>query len=242
MSGSVSLQARLQASKGSFRLDLELDTAPGTLVIAGPNGAGKTTLLLLLLGLRPVQAGFVRLGGDILLDTEKHFHIPPERRRMAYMPQSYALFPHLSVEENIAFALGCAPHKLDRAARRERIHSLLKELDLEGYGPRRIHTLSGGEKQRVALARALSVEPRALLLDEPLSALDIHTRGEVRNFLAAYLKRLNLPTVVVTHSAADAQMLGHRIAILEAGRITQMGTWDELVQRPASRFVEEFTA
>ncbi len=117
---------------------------------------------------------------------------------------------------------------------------VLEELELETLGDRRTDALSGGERQRVALARALSAGPRALLLDEPLAALDVHSRREVRRFLREYLKRLALPTLLVTHDAADARELGLRIAVLESGKLTQTGTWDELAASPASRFVEEF--
>jgi molybdate transport system ATP-binding protein len=155
------------------------------------------------------------------------------------VPQDYALFPHLSVAQNVEFALGSWQRQLPRAARRERAHALLADLHLQAFADRRPDTLSGGEKQRVALARVLAVEPRALLLDEPLAALDIGARREVRAFLATYLAKLDLPTLVVTHDPADARALGQRIAVLEAGRIVQVGSWDELATQPASAFVRE---
>lgn len=237
-----SLKARVTARIGSLFIDADLDTAPGTLVVVGPNGAGKSSLLGLLLGVLPVERGRVMIDGTALQDTAAKIHLPVEQRRLGYLPQDYALFPHLSVRENIRFALESAPEQLNRATRAERVEALLHDLGLAAHGERRTGTLSGGEKQRVALARALSVQPRALLLDEPLAALDVHSRQEVRKFLAAYLKKVALPTVVVTHDAADAQQLGHRIAVLEAGKITQTGTWADLAAQPASRFIEEFVA
>ena len=240
MSEATSLRARVAARVGRLVVDVELDTGPGTLVVIGPNGAGKTSLLSLLLGVLPVERGRVEIGGTVLLDTDSAVNVPLEHRRLGYVPQDYALFPHLTVRENVEFALSSSPSRPALPARALRIDSILRDLGLEAYAARRTQTLSGGEKQRVALARALSVNPRALLLDEPLAALDIHSRREVRGFLAGYLRKLGLPTVVVTHDAADARLLGHRIAVLEAGRITQTGTWDELVARRASRFVEEF--
>ena len=223
-----------------MRIDVDLDTAPGTLVVVGPNGAGKSCLLSLLLGVREVERGRVAVGDTVLLDTEAGVDMPLEHRRIGYVPQDYALFPHLNVRENIAFALASSPSQLDRTAQAQRVEAILHDLGLETLGDRRTQSLSGGEKQRVALARAVSVNPRALLLDEPLAALDVHSRREVRTFLAAYLTTLALPTIVVTHDAEDAHELGHRIAVLEAGAITQTGTWEEIAARPASRFVEEF--
>lgn len=242
MNCTESLRARVTARVGSLAIDAELDSAPGTLVVVGPNGAGKSSLLSLVLGVLPVDEGRVAVGEAVLLETAAGVDVPLERRRLGYVPQDYALFPHLSVRENIAFALASAPTQLDRGARAERVDVILRDLGLEAHRDRRTQTLSGGEKQRVALARALSVNPRALLLDEPLAALDVHSRREVRGFLADYLKKLGLPTIVVTHDAADARQLGHRIAVLEGGKITQTGTWEELASRPASRFIEEFVA
>lgn len=241
MSGQ-GLQARLTARVGRLPLDVELCTGPGTLAVVGPNGAGKTSLLHLVLGVRPVEQGRVTVGREVLLDVEASIEVPVEQRRLGYVPQDYALFPHLSVQDNLLFALASAPWERDRAARARRVAAVLDELGLAALAHRRTQTLSGGEKQRVALARALSVSPRALLLDEPLAALDVHSRHEVRTVLAGYLKRVALPTIVVTHDAADARQLADRIAVMEAGRVTQCGTWQELAQSPASRFVEELVA
>ncbi|MBI2377888.1 MAG: ABC transporter ATP-binding protein [Deltaproteobacteria bacterium] len=235
----MSLWARVTARVGRLAIDVELDSAPGTLVLVGPNGAGKSSLLALLLGALPVERGRVAVGETVLLDTASGVDLPLEQRRLGYVPQDYALFPHLTVRENVAFALASAPTRLDRRARAQRVELILKDLGIETLGERRTQALSGGEKQRVALARALSVNPRALLLDEPLAAFDVHSRRDVREFLAGYLKELGLPTIVVSHDAADARQLGHRIAVLESGKIIQTGTWDELVALPGSRFVEE---
>lgn len=243
MSEATTLHVRCTARVGPLGIDVELDTAPGTLVVVGPNGAGKSSLLDLVLGVRPVDRGRVSIGRDVLFDTSAGIDVPLEQRRIGYVPQDYALFPHLSVHENVAFALASAPTPRDRAdARPDRIRAVLRDLALEELADRRTQTLSGGEKQRVALARALSVNPRALLLDEPLAALDVHSRDQVRGFLAGYLRKAGLPTIVVTHDAADARRLGDRIAVLEAGRITQSGSWDDLARSPASSFVEEFVA
>jgi molybdate transport system ATP-binding protein len=245
MSDTVGLRANVVARVGRLLVDVSFETGPGTLIVVGPNGAGKTSLLSLVLGARSVERGRIEVAGNVLLDTEAGVDVPIESRRLGYVPQDYALFPHLTVRENVEFAVESArstPGQARGRARTAGIDGLLRQLGLEGLADRRPRSLSGGEKQRVALARALSVGPRALLLDEPLAALDVHSRREVRNFLAGNLKHLGLPTVVVTHDAADARLLGDRIAVLEEGRLTQTGTWDELVAHPASQFIESFVS
>lgn len=242
MTDASHLRVRVKAAVGRLLLDVDLDTGPATLVLVGPNGAGKSSLLSHVLGVLPVEQGRISVANDVLFDRVGRVDVPMERRRLGYLPQDYALFPHLTVRENVAFALASATPNQPRVERAQQVAKLLTELGLEAYADRRTRTLSGGEKQRVALARALSVAPRALLLDEPLAALDVHSRGEVRAFLAAYLEKLALPTIVVTHDAADARLLGQRIAVLESGKITQLGTWEDLSSAPRSRFVEEFVA
>ncbi|WP_438035201.1 ABC transporter ATP-binding protein [Sorangium sp. So ce204] len=236
------LRARVTARVGRLCIEADLDTGGGSLVLVGPNGAGKTTLLSLLLGVFPVERGRVEVGEAVLLDTAAGIDVPVEQRGIGYVPQDYALFPHLSVRENVAFAVRSDPARRGRAAGAEVVDAMLADLGIAAHAHRRTQALSGGEKQRVALARALSVSPRALLLDEPLAALDVHSRRAVRAFLSDYLRTLAIPTVVVTHDATDARLLGDRIAVLEAGRVTQAGTWEELSARPASPFVEEFVA
>jgi molybdate transport system ATP-binding protein len=242
MSQTETLQARLQVQVGRLALDVALDTSGGPLVLIGPNGAGKSSLLRALLGIVPVARGVVRVGDTVLLDTGAGVHVPVEHRALGYVPQDYALFPHLHVRANVAFALGSSALRLSRAAQAERVDAVLRDLGLSELAQRRVQTLSGGERQRVALARALSIRPRALLLDEPLSALDVHARREVRLFLATTLQELALPTVVVTHDPADARALGGRVVVLEEGRVAQVGSWDELTAAPASRFVAEFVS
>ncbi|MFO7179718.1 MAG: ATP-binding cassette domain-containing protein [Pseudomonadota bacterium] len=242
MTSAACLRIRVTARLGRITLDVALDCDAGPLVLIGPNGAGKSSLLSVVLGALPVETGRIAIGDDVLLDTAEKLDVPIERRRIGYLPQDYALFPHLSVRENIEFALASAEPRLSRTERRRRVEAHLDELGLGPYAQRSTQSLSGGERQRVALARALSVSPRALLLDEPLAALDVHSRGEVRTFLAQYLARVALPTIVVTHDPADARQLGRRIALLEEGRITRVGTWAELSANPGPRFVSEFVA
>ena len=242
MTRALSLRARLAARVGKLSLEVELDTGTGTLVVVGPNGAGKTTLLSMLLGVLPVSRGHIAVGDAVLLDTERGVNIPIEQRQFGYVPQDYGLFPHLTVAQNIGFALSCVRPRLGRTEHRHKLEAVLDKLELESHKGRHPRTLSGGEKQRVALARAICLEAHALLLDEPMAALDVLSRREVVASLAASLDTLALPAIVVTHDPYEAQVLGHRIAVLEAGRITQCGTWSELVASPASPFVERFVA
>lgn len=232
----MSLVARLGARVGELTIDVDLNTAGGTLVLVGPNGAGKTSLLSLLLGALPAQRGRLSIGDTLLFDSEQGVDLPVERRRIGYVPQDHALFPQLTVRDNLAFAVQSASAPLHR------VDGALRDFGLEALAHRKPRSLSGGEKQRVALARALSVEPRALLLDEPLAALDVPARAEVRAFLAKTLRDRGLSSIVVTHDPTDALALGQRVAVLEAGRVSQQGTWDELAAAPATQFVEQFVA
>lgn len=206
----------------------------------GPNGSGKTSLLRALLGLIRPLAGKITIGDTTLFDSERGIDVPTEDRRLGYLPQGYALFPHLSALENVEFAVAGGPDKLTPRARRDRARALLAELEAEGLADSSPPRLSGGERQRVALARALALEPRALLLDEPLSALDPGARLRVRAFLLEYLERLSLPTLIVTHDPADAVALGRSVAVLEAGRLVQHGRFEDLDKLPASSFLERF--
>ena len=240
MSGSSSLKARFLARVGRLELDVELDTAGGVVALVGPNGSGKTSVLSTLLGIVAVERGRIELGGTLLVDTERGHSVPVEERRLAYVPQDYALFPHLRVRENVAFAMASASK--GRRAQPGDVESALQRLGVAELANRFPHTLSGGEKQRLALARALSVDPRGLLLDEPLAALDVHARRAIRTFLRDTLAQLSIPTIVVTHDPADARAFASRIVVLETGKIVQQGTWQELTLRPASAFVEEFVS
>lgn len=220
------LSATLQGNAGSHALDVSLELS-GTITLVGPNGAGKSTLVSMLLGLAPVTSGTIRLGDDVLLDTARGVNVPLESRGLGWVPQRGALFPHLTVRENVTFAANVAARAL-KPERTARAESLLAELQLTELANRRVTSLSGGERQRVALARALSTNPRALLLDEPMAALDVTARRDVRAFLAGWLTRLPIPCLVVTHDPDDAKSLGQSVVVLEAGRITQRGPWNTL--------------
>jgi molybdate transport system ATP-binding protein len=229
----------LEKRIGPLHLAVRLDAGERPLVLVGPNGSGKTTLLLMLIGgIRP-QRGRIELDGDVLLDIAAGIDVVPEERGLGYVPQDYGLFPHLTALGNVTFGLECR-RRLGSAERRERALALLEELEVAHVAARLPRSLSGGEGQRVALARALASEPRALLLDEPLAALDASVRRQLREFLPSRLAAHKLPTIVVTHDAADAAAFGEDIAVLEAGRIAQRGSLGDLRQRPATPFVAEW--
>jgi molybdate transport system ATP-binding protein len=201
-------------------------------------GAGKTTLLLGLLGVSRPEHGRIALSRRLLCDTARSIEAPIELRRLAYVPQDYSLFPHLSALEQVEFALSAERGK----ARRERARGWLRVLGVEELADRKPAQLSGGERQRIALARSLASDPQALLMDEPLAALDVRTRASVRAFLRQKLSELGLPTIIVTHDREDARVLSDRIAVLEAGQITQVGRFEELASAPASAYIASFTS
>jgi molybdate transport system ATP-binding protein len=213
----------------SFALELALDVS-GTVALVGPSGAGKTSVLRVIAGLVEPPRGRVALGGERWLDTESRVSLPPERRRVGLVFQDYALFPHLSVRGNVAF--GAGGRSVDALLERFRIGHLAAAPPQE---------LSGGERQRVALARALARDPSVLLLDEPLAALDAHTKSEVRHELAELLRELALPTLLVTHDYEDAAALADDVGVLVEGRLRQLGPPAELVARPRDAFVASFT-
>ena len=202
---------------GEFQLELALEVPAGkTLVLLGESGAGKSMTLRLLAGLMDPDTGKIQLGDEVYFDGAAKRSVPASRRRVGYVPQDYALFPHLSVFENVAFGLKAQGMAGDAAQAMAR-----GALDRFGVGElsRRLpRELSGGQQQRVALARALVTEPDLLLLDEPLSSLDAHTRQSVRSELRSLLESLSCVTVLVTHDPEDAQVFGSRVVTLAAGR------------------------
>src|SRR5438105_429184 len=225
----ATLQADFTLPLRAFALELALDVSR-TVALVGPSGAGKTSVLRVVAGLAEPRRGRVSLDGEAWLDTERRLSLPPELRRVGLVFQDYALFPHLSVRANVAF--GAAGRPVDALLERFRIGHLASAHPRE---------LSGGERQRVALARALAREPAVLLLDEPLAALDAHTKAEVRHELAELLRELGLPTLLVTHDYEDAAALADEVGVLVEGRLRQLGTPAELVARPRDAFVAAFT-
>ena len=207
---------------------LELGAAPEVTVLFGPSGCGKTTVLRCLAGLQQPDSGTIRLGDELWFDSAGGYILPPRKRRVGFVPQDYALFPHLSVEENIGYGL----HGLPAAESRARVAEAMRWLGLEGLARRWPAALSGGQQQRVALARALVTRPRLLLLDEPLSALDAPARVRVRNELRAMLRRMSIPTLLVTHDRADALTLGDTLWVMHRGKLLQRGPAPEVFSRP----------
>jgi molybdate transport system ATP-binding protein len=234
----MTIDARVVASRGALQLDVDLDAAAGeTVVVLGPNGAGKTTLLRVLAGLQALDAGRVAVDGEVLDDPATGAWVPAERRPMGFVFQDHALFPHLSALENVAFGLRARGVRRIDALRRSQ--AWLERVGAAGYAAARPRSLSGGQTQRVALARALVVEPRVLLLDEPLAALDAGSRIETRRELRRHLDAHDSARVVVTHDPVDAMTLGDRVVVIEQGRVVQSGTLSELREQPRSRYVAD---
>jgi molybdate transport system ATP-binding protein len=232
------LRAEARTKLGALELEVALEVRAGEcLALAGPSGAGKTSVLRIAAGLVRPERGLVEANGETWLDTKRGVDVPPERRRCGYVFQEYALFPHLSAWQNVAYSLRGIP----RAQRRERAHELLDRFGLRQLADARPRTLSGGERQRVAVARALARKPDVLLLDEPLSALDARTRASASRELAAVLRDVEVPALLVTHDFAEAAQLGDRVGVIDAGRVVQEGTPSELAAAPRSAFVADFT-
>jgi len=213
--------------------EIDLDILPGEyFVVLGPTGAGKTVLLETIAGLhQPCK-------GRILMDSEDITHVPPERRGIGFVYQDYMLFPHLSVAGNIAFGLKL--RRLDRETVEKRVTAIGQLLGIDHLLHRKPGTLSGGEQQRVALARALVIGPRLLLMDEPLSALDPEMREGLQRELARLHQELGTTTIHVTHDFEEAVALGDRIAVVNEGRVVQMGPPEEIFRKPGSEFVARF--
>lgn len=224
-----SLAIDLRVPLRSFDLELSLEVGREAVALVGPSGAGKTTVLRAVAGLLEPRTGHVAFGAEIWFDSQRGIDRPVEERSVGLVFQDYALFPHLTVAGNVAFA---ARNGIDDLLDRFRLAHLARSYPTE---------LSGGERQRVALARALARRPSILLLDEPMAALDAQSRAGVRAELGALLRELSLPTLIVTHDFEDAATLADRIGVLVDGRILQLGAPAELVAAPADPFVATFT-
>jgi molybdate transport system ATP-binding protein len=233
------LRVQLRKQLRRFVLDVSFEVAPAeTLVLVGESGAGKTTVLRLLAGLDEPDEGSIRLRGEPYFEKDAGVSVPAWQRDVAYLSQDYALFPHLSAGDNVAFGLRASGLR-GRDARPKAARAL-ERVGLGDVARHRPGQLSGGQQQRVALARALVLEPSVLLLDEPLSALDLQSRGELRTELRTVLQEAARMSVYVTHNPVEAIALGTRVAAIEAGRITQIGTPDELLRRPRTAYVAAF--
>ncbi|MGV6812130.1 MAG: ABC transporter ATP-binding protein [Brevirhabdus sp.] len=213
--------------------DISIDIRPGEIfALLGPSGCGKSTLLRIIAGLETATAG------DVLIDGQDMTHVPANKRPVNMVFQSYAVFPHMTVEENVAYGL-----KLDRLPKAEiteKVKLALEQVHLSEFGHRKPDQLSGGQRQRVALARALVKRPKVLLLDEPLSALDAKLRDAMRLELVKLQETVGVSFVMVTHDQSEALAMADRVAVLEAGQLRQLGSPTELYKTPASRFVADF--
>ncbi|MDP9006227.1 MAG: ABC transporter ATP-binding protein [Actinomycetota bacterium] len=235
---AVSLLAEVRLALGALDLDAALEAEAGEVVaVVGPNGAGKTTLLRALAGLVALAGGRVVLGGRVLDDPEASIWVPTEQRSVGYVFQDYLLFPHLSALDNVAFGPRC--RGVDRVGARSLARSWLERFGLAEVVGHRPASLSGGQAQRVALARALATEPRLLLLDEPLAALDASTRDGVRADLRRHLATFDGACVLVTHDPVEALLLAKRLVVLEGGSVTQRGLAAEVAAAPRSPWVAE---
>jgi molybdate transport system ATP-binding protein len=232
----MTLEARIVRTLGSLRLDLELAIKGGeTVAILGPNGSGKSTLFRCLAGLLPIDEGHIDLDGRTVDDAERGVFVEPAKRPVAVVFQDYLLFPNMTAVDNVAF--GLRARGTSKSAARAKAFAWLERVGLGDHAQHRPRELSGGQAQRVALARALATEPRLLLLDEPLAALDVGTRGDVRRDLRRHLSTFDGVRLLVTHDPVDAHSLAERVVILEAGHIVQTGTLADVTAQPRSRYI-----
>jgi ABC-type sulfate/molybdate transport systems ATPase subunit len=222
------LSASIRLPLRTFRLDVELEI-DGTVALVGPSGAGKTSVLRSVAGLVRPPEGRIALGDDVWLDADRKLFRAPDERRVGLVFQEYALFPHMSVRQNVAYG------------GRARVDEYLERFRISHLAHAKPGELSGGERQRVALARALARDPGVLLLDEPLAALDAHTKAAVRGELGELLHEFGLPTLLVTHDYEDAASLADRVGVIIDGRLRQLGPPQDLVANPADVFVASFT-
>ena len=222
-----------------FRLSVSLDVPDGrTVAVVGPSGAGKTTLVDAIAGALPITEGEIVIDSRVMDDPAAGVFVEPEDRNIGVVFQDRALFPHLDARENVAF--GVRSRGAGRADALAVADSWLERVGLADQGAKRPSELSGGQRQRIALARALAIEPAALLLDEPLSSLDVRTRATVRRVLAEHLAAFAGPRILITHDPAEAFLLGDEIHVIEAGGITQSGTADEIRLKPQTGYAAEF--
>jgi molybdate transport system ATP-binding protein len=232
----MTMHARVRTQLGTLRLDCDLSVPSNvTVAVLGPNGAGKTTLLRIIAGLVPVDEGRVEIDGLVFEDTATRTRHTPEARRVGFVFQDHGLFPHLSVLDNVAF--GLRARGVNRKDANARASEWLERVDLAGYAGSRPSALSGGQTQRAALARVLVTDPRALLLDEPLAAVDASGRLELRRALRERLSSFTGVRLLVTHDPLEAASLADRVIVLEDGRVTQEGPFGDVSARPRSAWI-----
>lgn len=232
------LNVEIRKRLPGFSLDVSLSAGSELVAIFGPSGSGKSLTLQCIAGLLKPDEGRIAINGRPVFDSAQGINLRPQERKVGYLFQDYALFPHLSVVDNIGYGL----HTLSRGERAERVDKLLISMRLEGLERRRPGELSGGQQQRVALARVLATEPEMLLLDEPFSALDSPIRGRLHADLLELLNRAPITAILVTHDLNEAYTLSQKMVVYDAGRVLQAGPRDAVLRRPATRTVARFTA
>ncbi|MFC4737865.1 ABC transporter ATP-binding protein [Bacillus daqingensis] len=205
--------------------------------LVGPSGCGKTTLLRMIAGLEDPAAGSILFGGTPVFDSENHINKPPQKRKIGMVFQDFALWPHMTVFENVAYGLKATGRKREV---KEKVAEALKSVQLDAHHERYPHQLSGGQQQRVAIARAIATDPEIILMDEPLSALDASLRDEMRILLQSLVKKLNMTAVYVTHDQSEAMAMSDRVVVMNAGDVQQTGTPEEIYQRPVNDTVASF--
>lgn len=231
------LDVSLDKQMDGFRLQAQLECVTGVLVLFGPSGAGKSLTLQCLAGIARPDRGRIVLDGEVLYDSRLGIEVPPQKRQVGYVPQNYALFPHMTAGENIAFGLKGPGSRQGALV----VKQLVELLSLGGLERRRPKELSGGQQQRVALARALAIRPRLLLLDEPFSALDAPLRDALRADLCEVHRELGVGIVFVTHGVAETHVMAETVAVYHGGRVLQVGSPEEVFQRPATAEVARLT-
>jgi molybdate transport system ATP-binding protein len=221
-------KARSGGTRSSFVLDVAIEIPAGITIVFGPSGAGKSTLLDCIAGLLKPDSGHIEIGGVVVLDVERRIDVPPAKRKIAYVFQTLALFPHMTVEQNVAYGLADMP----APQRALRVNSMLEAFRVEQLAKRKADKISGGEQQRVALARSLATSPRVLLLDEPLTALDEGLKKSIMEDLRRWNAAQNIPILYVTHSRAEVDALGERVIVLDQGKIISTGRPHEVLDAP----------
>jgi molybdate transport system ATP-binding protein len=232
----MTLRAKVNTHLGTLHLECDVAVDAGmTVAVLGPNGAGKTTLLRVIAGLVPIEEGHVEVDGVVFDDSASGAHLTPEARRVGFVFQDHGLFPHLSVLDNVAF--GLRARGVDRQAANARAGEWLERVDLSRYASSRPSALSGGQSQRAALARVLVTDPRLLLLDEPLAAVDASGRLELRRALREHLSHFAGVRLLITHDPLEAASLAERVVVLEDGHVTQEGSFTDVTSRPRSAWI-----
>ncbi|HPZ32748.1 MAG TPA: ABC transporter ATP-binding protein [Methanoculleus sp.] len=233
------LEFRAVRKLRDFVLDLALSVLPGeTLVMMGENGAGKSTVLNLISGILTPDEGEITLSDRLLFSSGERINVPPENRNIGHLFQSYALFPHMTVAENVAFGLRC--RKLPEPEIKRAVAEQLETINLSELADVNVGRLSGGQRQRVALARALVLDPDLLLLDEPLAAVDMRSQAAMRRELRERIQKTGIPCIVVTHSLRDAVELGDRLGLMEDGHLVAGGRPEEVLRMRENGLIASF--